>query len=170
MEKTQINIYSKCSGNDLEKHKLGFSKKDRVLSEANSLISWKWLEKHLLINLATYMHVHCTSTFRVVIGCKRPIWMYQDHLNQNWWDPPSQLFFEQKKTSWPFEKVGKKVSPIDCLSLTKLNWDSQLAKIFPYLPKGIFQFLSNLRFIRKIQTKIWHYEKWVGRHMDLFSS
>ena len=42
-----------------------------------------------------------------------------------------------------FGNVGKKVCPVGCLSLVLLNW----ANIFPYLPKGIFPFPSNLRWL-----------------------
>ena len=42
-------------------------------------------------------------------------------------------------------KVGKKFCPVGCLILVLLNWDSQQGRPFPYLPKGIFSFLSNMR-------------------------
>ena len=35
--------------------------------------------------IVEFSHLYvCRSTLWVVIGCKGPIWMYQDHLNQNW--------------------------------------------------------------------------------------
>ena len=48
------------------------------------------------------------------------------------------------------------------LHISKLNF-------FPYLPKGIFSFPSKpkvaiAKFVWKMQKKVWHYVKWVGRH------
>ena len=66
-------------------------------------------------------------------------------------------------------KVGKKVYPVGCLSLAKLNWDSQLGKLFSLPSQRNFpiSFKSKLvtaKFIGKMQQKVWYYEKWVGRH------
>ena len=36
-----------------------------------------------LIDQFSHLYAY-KSTFWIGIGCKGPIWMYQDHLNQNW--------------------------------------------------------------------------------------
>ena len=68
-----------------------------------------------------------------------------------------------------FGKVGRKVSPDGCLSLAKLNWDSQLDKFFSLPSQRNFPIsfkpkVDIAKFIGKMQKQIWYYEKWVGRH------
>ena len=72
-----------------------------------------------------------------------------------------------------FGKVGKKVCPVGCLSLAKLNWDSQLGNLFSLPSQRNFpiSFKSKVaiaKFIVKMQKKSGtYYEKWVGRHASL---
>ena len=68
-----------------------------------------------------------------------------------------------------FFNVGKKVCPVGCLSLAKLNWDSQLGKLFSLPSQRNFPIsfkpkVAIAKFIGKMQKKVWYYENWVGRH------
>ena len=61
------------------------------------------------------------------------------------------------------------VFPVGCLSLAKLNWDSQLGKLFSQptqrnFPISFKRKVATAKFIGKMWKKIWYYEKLVGRH------
>ena len=65
--------------------------------------------------------------------------------------------------------LEKKVYPVECLSLEKLNWDNQLGKLF-YLPSQMkfpISFKPKVaiaKFAWKMKKKVWYYENWFGRH------
>ena len=73
---------------------------------------------------------------------------------------------EMGKFLWEGREMG---CPVGCLSLAKLNWDSQLGKLFSLpsqknFPISIKPKVAIAKFIGKMQKKVWYYEEWVGRH------
>ena len=57
-----------------------------------------------------------------------------------------------------FGKVGKEVCPVGCLSLAKLNWDSQLGKLFSLPSQRNFPIsfkpkVAIAKFVGKMQNK-----------------
>ena len=101
---------------------------------------------------------------------------------KNWkvaWRPTpkwnTRLFFAFSKRirKWEnsFGKVENKVYAVGCLSLaklfSKLNWDSQLIRLFPLpsqrnVPIFFKPKVAIAKFIAKM--KVCYYKKWVGRH------
>jgi hypothetical protein len=85
LQKTKNYFFCKCSGNDLEKHNLGFKKTHHgfVSSKFSHFMKMTRKAANLASHFVQFNHVlyACTSTFWVVIGCEGPIWIYQDHLS-----------------------------------------------------------------------------------------
>ena len=74
-----------------------------------------------------------------------------------------------KELSYGYVRFKGKVCPIGYLSLAKLNWDSQLGKLFSLPSQRNFPIsfkpkVAIAKFIGKMQRKIWYYENRVGRH------